>query len=340
MLLVVDANAIAAKPLLTGSNWNDIRAAVVSGSIELVVPELAVLEAVAVFIRAHQVKITSIRKLLRTSSGTVRERLLAAIAALESEKVGYEELLRSSLEDVGATVVDLPHVSHGILTAKAIARKPPFDDGGGGYRDALQWHSLLEAAQTTEMPEVVLVSADKRAFGEPRQSELALELMSVNSEIVLRVVTGIEAVEIPGLFSDRTDMFDQHLERQLLLRLDRLLDVRGDVSELLDPDSDFDSATVRSIERISIADARTREYYTSRDLQIQFECSVECLVDLTFVQIDDDELDYREVHHAERWRILWSGEAFTRNQGATVEDKIELAPTSMVYLGDEFESSE
>lgn len=339
LLLVVDANAIVARPLLTGSKWDEIRAAVATGSIELVVPDLAVQEAVSVFHKAHQVTIAAIRKLLRTTSAQTGQRLRAAIATLEAEQAGYEDLLRASLNDVGAAIVDLPTVSHAELTAKAIARRAPFDDSGGGYRDALHWHSLLEAAEVTEMPEVVLVSADRRAFGAPRLPELASELTRANSGVTLRVVSSVEAVEIPDLFSGNTDMFDQNLERQLLHQLRSMLDIHRDVSELVDPESEFDSADIRSLRSLSIDVASTREYYVTRDLQIRFECSAECLVDLTLVQIDENELDYREIRHAERWLISWTGEAFTSNHGSSVDDDIELRATSKSYLGAALETS-
>lgn len=337
MLLVVDANAIVARPLLVGSAWDEIRAAVTAGSIDLVVPELAVLEAVAVFHRAHEVKITQIRKLLRKSSRTVGERLQTAIKALEVEQSRYEELLRGSLGDVGAEVVSMPSVSHETLTAAAIARRAPFDEDGGGYRDALHWHALLEATEFTEMPEVVLVSADARAFGKSRSADLLAQLSSINSDVTLRVVPSVEAVEIPGLFTGSIDMFDDQLERQLLVRIADHVGIGGDVSELLDPDSEFDSAEIRELGHFSIDSAKTREYYATRDLQIRFECSAQCLIALTAVQIDEDTIDYREVRHLERWVVTWSGEAFTSERGSLITANIELRPSAMEYIGEEYE---
>lgn len=66
-------------------------------------------------------------------------------------------------ESLGFTILRWPTVTHEELVSRATTRTAPFDHKGGGYRDALVWHSALELARAGK--DVVLVSAD-RAFSD------------------------------------------------------------------------------------------------------------------------------------------------------------------------------
>lgn len=88
-------------------------------------------------------------------------------------------------EMLGFTVLPWPTADHGSLVRRAVNRRAPFDDKGGGYRDALVWESALELARNGA--EVVLVSAD-RAFSDGEghlASSLADEVAELRGSIEL-----------------------------------------------------------------------------------------------------------------------------------------------------------
>jgi len=67
----------------------------------------------------------------------------------------------------GFTILPYPDVSHRDVTARALARRRPFDSlGHEGYRDALIWESVLAFARTLARERVVLVSRNSKDFAD------------------------------------------------------------------------------------------------------------------------------------------------------------------------------
>jgi hypothetical protein len=84
--------------------------------------------------------------------------------------------LEQILRDAHGEILPIPHVAHEHLIKKAIARHPPFDEKGSGYRDALVWGSVLDVLEGSREP-VMFVSAD-RIFSRDDGSGLAIELVA------------------------------------------------------------------------------------------------------------------------------------------------------------------
>lgn len=149
------------------------------GRVGLLVPEIVFEEVVNHYREQVEEQVAawrrSIRRLrrLRTTIADVREPADPTVAA-----DAYRAGLRAILLGSGATFLPFPSVSHETVVARALGRRPPFDaDGENGYRDALVWETVLAAADPDDP--IVLVSADKNAFGADRQrlrDELAAEL--------------------------------------------------------------------------------------------------------------------------------------------------------------------
>lgn len=80
-------------------------------------------------------------------------------------------------ETLSFNLLPWPTVSHEELVARAVDRRPPFDEKGGGYRDSLVWASVLELVK--QRHDVVLVSADgifagsDQSLSAPLQDEVA-----------------------------------------------------------------------------------------------------------------------------------------------------------------------
>jgi len=113
-------------------------------------------------------------------------RLGVATTVADSTPLDYRAFVQERWdEQLGFSLLPWPKVDHASLVSRAVNRRPPFDDKGGGYRDALVWESALELAR--KGADVVLVSAD-RAFsdGEGRlASSLAQEISGLPGSIEL-----------------------------------------------------------------------------------------------------------------------------------------------------------
>lgn len=91
-------------------------------------------------------------------------RLGLATVAADSVVFDYRNFVLERWDErLGFSVLPWPTVEHSALVFRAVNRLAPFDEKGGGYRDALVWASALELAG--KGADVVLVSAD-RAFSD------------------------------------------------------------------------------------------------------------------------------------------------------------------------------
>lgn len=84
---------------------------------------------------------------------------------IESESQKYEAELRSTLQAAKVATPVPPAVELLDLVDRAIARRRPFNDSGGGFRDALIWEHLCQEVQEFRRP-AVLISNDRKAFNE------------------------------------------------------------------------------------------------------------------------------------------------------------------------------
>jgi hypothetical protein len=70
----------------------------------------------------------------------------------------YVTTLDETLELMEAEVTPWPNATHEEVVQRALERRPPFNQTGGGYRDTLVWLTLLERAHADD--QVVLASSD------------------------------------------------------------------------------------------------------------------------------------------------------------------------------------
>lgn len=156
MLLVVDANALVEDPDLSGPVWMEIRQAVETGHLRVVVPKIAILEATAGVRARRRAEIP--KKIRIKHSAAVKSTMEAAAAAISIWADAYDAA--DVVTKAGFEIAPSPEVPHDVLAQRAISRIPPFDANGGGYRDSLHWFTLLEAAKKSLAEDIVFVSKD------------------------------------------------------------------------------------------------------------------------------------------------------------------------------------
>lgn len=185
-------------------------------------------------------------------------------AALECQRLGILDAIPRSApldyrayvtelwdERLGFTILRWPSVSHQELVSRATTRTAPFDHKGGGYRDALVWHSALELARDGK--EVVLISAD-RAFTDGGEG-LAQSLRD-------------EAASLAGsveLVRDLAPWLLDHLPWQSVSTNDALLNARDDVFRSYFLESDFQEQLAPDAEAIGFD--RAPYHFETDDVQ-------------------------------------------------------------------------
>jgi hypothetical protein len=85
-------------------------------------------------------------------------------AATSQTRPDYAGYLRAQLKEREVEILPYPDVPHKTLVARALARCRPFKESGGGYRDALIWHSTLALIEG-DADHVCLVTANTKDFG-------------------------------------------------------------------------------------------------------------------------------------------------------------------------------
>lgn len=121
------------------------------------VPAVVVEETVARYTAelAKACKLASVPERERNRLG------LDSLGPLDPE--AYREYLIERFDwRLAITVLPWSSVPHEDLVKRAVARTPPFNSNGNGYRDALIWSDVLELARSGR--DVVLISADNKAF--------------------------------------------------------------------------------------------------------------------------------------------------------------------------------
>jgi hypothetical protein len=175
--VVLDTNAVGIdRPLASNAHVHLLDAGA-EGSIQLVVPTLVIDETLNKWQESLEPRLREFKR--------AEERLIGAGLLPREHRVELPDIaaamevmrdeLEAKLTDARALCPGLPKIGHEAIVARALARKQPFDDKGkDGYRDVLLWELVLVLVERE--PEVVLISADKRAFHSEEGRELSTAL--------------------------------------------------------------------------------------------------------------------------------------------------------------------
>lgn len=168
--IVLDATELSRNYLCTGLTYELIGHMLDATWFNVCIPASVLEETVANHDRATQEAQRSVERLVRP-----RRLLGLPPIPMEVSPFDYREYLSERFDDqLGISVLPWPQITHEELVKRAVTRKPPFDEKGGGYRDSLVWAAVVELARTGS--DVALVSAD-RAFAS-KDDQLAPALKS------------------------------------------------------------------------------------------------------------------------------------------------------------------
>jgi hypothetical protein len=195
--IVVDANVIVSSPRLNSGPWRALLRASDRGLVDLLIPEVCLLEADSWFRREMPGRIADYKKALarlehmglrleRDYISYARPHDILSIG--DEHTAAYSAYLRERICN-HATVIPIPDVAHAVLVERATSRRRPFTEKGTGYRDALIWFSVLALAE--EGPLVFLTSNTKDfADGTNLHPDLVDDLVAAGlrgSHVVLEV---------------------------------------------------------------------------------------------------------------------------------------------------------
>lgn len=167
--VILDTTAVMADRLCTGIAWRILAAAALSWDVHVFVPEVAVLEAVA----GYQRQAIEAGQALQAWADKHGSRLgihtghPETQAALSKASESYDSDLRDCLTKLGAAILPPADISHRTLVQRATSRRRPMNSKGDGYRDALNWLTVLSLAEQHPGSRVIWVSNNTRDFGAP-----------------------------------------------------------------------------------------------------------------------------------------------------------------------------
>jgi hypothetical protein len=213
--VVLDTNVVSQDYLFRRSSSLFLLAEAQRERLTLVLPEIVLRET------ANRYR-GAIEDALTTATGV--ERHLSGLGVLPTAYVPPDVNAESEASDYYwrrvrlpyAQTPSIPEVDHQSIVARALARKQPFDGNGqDGYPDVLLWESVMALLNDDNASPVVLVSNDKRAFGEGRKEPVLAE--DLRREVIERFGPRATVELQPGL----REFIEAHLKPDTALR-DRL----------------------------------------------------------------------------------------------------------------------
>lgn len=179
--IILDTNELTKDLMLKGLKYQVLEHMTDDPGFAAYVPAVVVEELVANHGRKVAQAELDLARLNRT-----RRQLGLAPAKGEALGFDYRAYLAERLEEhLGFSIMPWPETSHGELVARAVARTPPFDEKGSGYRDALIWADVVELARSGQ--EVAFVSSDRVFAGEDNglAPKLLAEVASLDGSVEL-----------------------------------------------------------------------------------------------------------------------------------------------------------
>lgn len=309
MLVVLDANVIVADPMLRGAVWPQLADAISGGRVEVLLPALALEEAIAVYQRLRETKAVEIHAVGRKASRGVQAHLQRAMKAARKEARKYPKRIRRALTAIGVTTLDSPRATHDMIVRRAISRRRPFDENGSGYRDTLHWMSVLELVnERYEADDIVFVSGDRRAYGAEGKSNhllhphLVEDLAEYDAEEPWFVwIQTLAELSVPGVFYDEVQAgYDIAVsageiggylqsalwELNLVELLPRQLGTPGETAAVF----------ITDIGEPLVGEVEVRQYWERGDFRADFLTTLDVELALQIIRSSDDEIGIQEEH--------------------------------------------
>jgi hypothetical protein len=266
VILILDTNAMWSNPELQGDRWGAVRRAVAEQVLTVIVPRIVVAELTG-RTRTERRKSRPSNRPDHNAPDSVKEAHQSVIDQVEMWAQSYDADI--AIRGAGFTIAPTPAVDHDELAQRAIDRVAPFDEDGGGYRDAIHWHSVLEQVRAHPDKQIVFMSNDS-GFRSSRKSsgfdqQLADEAAEILTTGTLTLVETLGEFDVPGKYaadavksSITDDLLDELLAELFTdgtLRTSDLWEALGGRAEALDADlSHPTSAKVMSATTRTLSD--------------------------------------------------------------------------------------
>lgn len=164
-VIVVDTNVLVASPFLESRDWSSLIEHAADWGVEIVVPDVVLMETVSVVKRTWA---TKRQKLDDLDLGVFEldEAKSAMMAEIDKRTADYEEWLRTRLDEIGVKIAPTPPIDHMDIARRASEGRAPYcSKDKDGYRDTLVWCSVVAIAQESPGAEVWFVSDNHTDFG-------------------------------------------------------------------------------------------------------------------------------------------------------------------------------
>ncbi|TFC54566.1 MULTISPECIES: PIN domain-containing protein [unclassified Cryobacterium] len=330
LVVVLDANALVTGARLRSNNWEQLAVAVAAGTTRVLIPRVALAEAKSRFMDLRSKVAATMLASAKRATAEAKKLIEEAARITDDDACAYGAELDARVLELGFEILATPSPSHDEIAQRAIDRRPPFDENGGGYRDTLHWHSILTIAATHAADDIVLVSADKGFMDSSGglSNSLSVEVASILSGGTIAIAKSISLVALPGKY--RGEPFRPDLDSELIAKVEDLMFRGGHLAsvELFPPAFDLPSAesmTVTAAESWGVASLEARELEGPRVLELRFE--VVAIVDIDYVGQVDYEMDGTSITgigHAVK-KLSFIGTAFTDRGGREVVSIQDLA---------------
>lgn len=299
MKLLIDTNVLYGNWEFSHADSRLLLQASTAGQIDLIVPEVVLLEAASMYRRELDKTIKN-HETLRRRLRAMGVEVAAVGVDVDQTAAEYETRLRLRLGNAGVRTPPPPDISHLDVIRRAIAKRKPFDPNGRGYRDSLIWEQVLAEAVDDE---VVLVTDNWRDFasGKEARETLAPEL--------------VEELTLAGLDPNRVQLVESlrravslHVEpsAEALTRIRALLEDRGFLSLLYEAvneemlyrtlfsDSDRLAPTFEDEElrRLDVDEVQVFAVEELRDVEIDEAYDVDSGIAFNFGAVIDAEVEF------------------------------------------------
>jgi hypothetical protein len=202
ILVVVDTTELWKSLELVSAGWPQILAWCKAALIEVAIPDVTLQESGRHY---EQDEARRLRKIVKDLSSLdfLPDVLLPSeddLQELIEERISdYPRRLRALLSESSVVVLPLPNVGHDAVVRRDLESRKPFQQSGKGYRDTLNWESLMEHLRgQTESKRVIFVSSNSHDFADTNKQRLdeSLEIeLSATGHDGVYVQTLKDAVE-------------------------------------------------------------------------------------------------------------------------------------------------
>jgi len=193
-----------------GTAWQALALGAAPWNLTIIVPEVVLAEAAGNYQRSVSEAMAGIHKWSDRHSSRIggTHFTRATRDALEEAASTYPDRLRAVLLDLKVEIAPPPAVPHLTTVERAAGRRRPCDNDGDGYRDTLNWLTLLQLVTDRTHEDLVWVSNNTKDFGDETASfklhpDLLAELAAAGAEDRVRWVHNLSDLVL-GLVAEHS----------------------------------------------------------------------------------------------------------------------------------------